>query len=90
MKERDISRYLNARVKQLGGEVRRVRWIGRNNAPDKLVLLPGWHFFVEEKRPKKDATEAQAREHARLRRAGVVVYVFGTPEDIDSVLGLGS
>lgn len=90
MKERDISRYLNARVKQLGGEVRRVRWIGRNNAPDKLVLLPGWHFFVEEKRPGKDATEAQAREHGRLWRSGVAVYVLDTPEAIDAVLGIGS
>lgn len=90
MRERDISRYLNARVKQLGGEVRRVRWIGRNNAPDKLVLLPGWHFFVEEKRPGKDATDAQKREIARLRAAGFEVYVFDTPEVVDVTLGIGS
>lgn len=90
MKERDISRYLNKRVAQLGGEVRRVKWIGRNGAPDKLVLLPGWHFFVEEKRPGKDATDAQKRERDRLLRAGVRVFLFSTPEEIDSALGIGS
>ena len=40
MKERDIEAYLIARVKELGGETRKVKWIGRNSAPDRLVMLP--------------------------------------------------
>lgn len=89
MRERDISRYLNKRVKELGGEIRRVTWQGRRNAPDKLVLLPGWAFFVEEKRPGKDATAAQAREADRLRSSGLFMYVFATYEDVDAILNLG-
>jgi hypothetical protein len=27
-------------VQELGGEVRKVRWIGRRGAPDRLVMLP--------------------------------------------------
>lgn len=39
-RERDIEKYLVGRVKALGGEVRKVKWIGRNGAPDRLVMLP--------------------------------------------------
>lgn len=40
MRESDIEDYLVKRVKELGGEVRKVRWIGRRGAPDRLVMLP--------------------------------------------------
>ncbi len=44
MRESDIERHLVRRVKELGGEVRKVRWIGRKGAPDRLVMLPErWH-----------------------------------------------
>ena len=40
IRERDIERHLVKRVKELGGEVRKVQWIGRRGAPDRLVMLP--------------------------------------------------
>lgn len=40
MKERGIEKYLVERVKALGGEVRKVQWVGRKSAPDRLVMLP--------------------------------------------------
>jgi hypothetical protein len=40
MKEAVIERALIKRVKELGGEVRKVQWIGRSSAPDRLVMLP--------------------------------------------------
>lgn len=40
MRESEIEKYLVQRVKALGGEVRKVKWIGRNGAPDRLVMLP--------------------------------------------------
>lgn len=40
MRERDVEKYLVKRVKDAGGEVRKVKWIGRRSAPDRLVLLP--------------------------------------------------
>jgi len=40
MRESDIEAHLVKRVKELGGEVRKVKWIGRNGAPDRLVMLP--------------------------------------------------
>lgn len=40
MRESDIEKHLVKRVKELGGEVRKVQWIGRVGAPDRLVMLP--------------------------------------------------
>lgn len=39
MRERDIEKHLVKRVKELGGEVRKVQWVGRRGAPDRLVML---------------------------------------------------
>ena len=41
MKEADIETYLAKRVRELGGECRKVTWQGRKGAPDRLVMLPG-------------------------------------------------
>lgn len=40
MLERDIEKYLVRRVKALGGKVEKVQWVGRKNAPDRVVMLP--------------------------------------------------
>ena len=40
MRESSIEDYLVRRVRELGGEVRKVQWIGRKGAPDRLVMLP--------------------------------------------------
>ena len=78
MFERDVEDYLVKRVKALGGEVRKVQWIGRNSAPDRLVMLPsgypaymqqkGRTIWVELKNPKTVVTfPADARERAQHR-----------------------
>lgn len=84
--ERDNEAYLKRRVKQLGGEVRKVKWIGRSHAPDRLVLLPDAHFFIELKRPGQRPSEAQRREHTRMRAAGMIVRWADCPALIDQLL----
>ena len=93
MKERDIRVALKKRVTEYGGEIRAVSWLGRRNAPDVLCLFPpcghypfGAHPFVETKRPGKDATEAQAREHERMKWARCDVKVITTIEELDAWL----
>ncbi len=46
----------------------------------------GMHFFVETKRPGKDATAAQAREHERMRAALCVVLVITNEQELDAWL----
>lgn len=40
MRESQIEKHLVNRVVELGGEVRKVKWVGRRGAPDRLVMLP--------------------------------------------------
>ena len=86
MKENQIEEHLHARVRELGGDYRRVSWIGRNHGPDDLILLPGRSFYAEVKRPGEKPRPGQAREHDRLRAAGITVHVVSTKEEIDAIL----
>ena len=86
MRENAIEQYLHNRVKELGGDYRRIAWIGRNNAPDDLLLLQGQHMLVECKRPGEKPRPGQEREHERLRAAGLQVHVVSTFEEIDALL----
>jgi len=81
MKESDIEDYLKQRVEQLGGEVRKTRWIGRSKAPDRFVMMSctyhptrgtftyaPWTVWVEVKAPGKKATfPSNAHERAQQR-----------------------
>lgn len=82
IRESDIENYLVRRVKAMGGEVRKVKWIGRKSAPDRLVMLPAIvslrsfprnlraarTVWVELKRPSSLAAfPANAHERAQHR-----------------------
>lgn len=95
--EAKIEKYLCGRVKMLGGEVRKVKWIGRRGAPDRLVMLPAvepWDFigmppatiWVELKAPGKEPEPHQAREHKRMRDMGQRVEVIDSMEGVDNLL----
>lgn len=102
MKERDIERQLVARVLELGGEVRKVQWIGRRGAPDRLVMLPartlsqsidcawcnpkGVAIWVELKAPGVKPEAYQLREHERMRAKGQRVEVVDSFEGVERVL----
>lgn len=96
MRERDIERYLVKRVKELGGEVRKVKWLGRAHAPDRVVMLPEeewdkWSvpreaIWVELKAPGEKLRPGQLREHERMRRMGQRVVVIDSIEGVEELL----
>lgn len=96
LRESDIEKYLVKRVKALGGEVRKVNWIGRRGAPDRLVMLPGLAtlyrtrrpqtIWIELKAPGEKPEPHQAREHERMRKMGQRVEVVDSFERVDEVL----
>lgn len=100
MRERDIERHLVKRVKELGGEVRKVTWIGRRGAPDRLVMLPNWggqiitvygvrvpnQIWVELKAPGVEPEAYQLREHKRMRALGQRVEVIDSLEGVERIL----
>ena len=58
-----------------GWLVRKLKWIGRRNAPDRLFARAGRVVLIEFKRPDEQPRVTQSREHRRLRDAGVEVHV---------------
>jgi hypothetical protein len=100
LRESDIEKYLVKRVKELGGECRKIQFIGRPGAPDRLVMLPeraggGLYSFselpaatiwIELKAPGKKAEPHQLREHARMRKMGQRVEVVDNYARVDEIL----
>jgi hypothetical protein len=94
MRERDIEEYLVKRVSAMGGEVRKVKWIGRRGAPDRLVMLSGVRdgvfnsntTWVELKAPGEKAKPHQVREHQRMRAMGQCVVVIDSLEGVEGLL----
>lgn len=91
IRERDVEKYLVKCVKKLGGGIRKVKWIGRRNAPDRLAAVP--HIlpptFVEVKRPGERPTLAQLREHKRMRSIGINVTWVSSFDDVDNLIKYG-
>jgi hypothetical protein len=88
LRERDIERALVKAVKAKGGEVRKLAWIGRRAAPDRLVKLPDKEpVFVELKAPGGRLSRLQEVEHRRLRAIGLRVEVVWKLDQIEGVLG---
>lgn len=94
MRESLIEEYLTEQVKLAGGECRKVKWIGRRGAPDRLVMLPQFSpvsrptsVWVELKAPGEKVEPHQAREHKRMRDMGQRVDVIDSFEAVDALLG---
>lgn len=65
LRESDIEAYLNKRVKELGGESRKVRWIGRNSAPDRIVMLPAHVRLVPLSEPNPKVIKVPVQKPAQ-------------------------
>lgn len=94
-RERDIEKHLVKCVKALGGEVRKVQWVGRRGAPDRLVMLPHTGpgrarvnntIWVELKAPGEKASTQQLREHEAMRRLGQHVAVVDSTDGVKALL----
>jgi len=85
MKEKVVETYLKEQVEKYRGEVRKLKWINRHGAPDRLVLLNGV-YFVELKRPGEKLELHQEREAKRLRKHGADVRMIDTLEGVDNFI----
>lgn len=85
MRESDIETYLVHQVKANGGATRKLRWIGRRHAPDRVILLNGVHF-VECKAPGEKLRKGQQQEADILRYYGVSVWEVSKLEEVDNFI----
>lgn len=84
MNEKQIEKYLVTSLTRMGAEVRKLKFLDRNGAPDRIIMFKGVTFFVELKSHGKELQPHQEREIKRLRAVGQWVYV------IDSMVGVES
>ncbi|WP_420996289.1 VRR-NUC domain-containing protein [Cupriavidus sp. 30B13] len=88
MLESKIEAHLVKRVKDAGGVAYKFTSPQRRAVPDRLVLLPGGRAaFVECKATGQKPTDAQAREHARLRALGFPVLVLDSIAGVERFIG---
>lgn len=102
IRERDVEKHLVRRVKEAGGEVRKLQWVGRRGAPDRVVMfpprftltdcfnlmsaLPAITAWPEIKAPGEKPEPHQAREHERMRAMGQWVLVLDSFEAVDKFI----
>jgi hypothetical protein len=84
--ESDIEDYLIDAVKSVKGETRKVKWIGRKDAPDRRVMIPGFCCWAEVKAPGQKPRASQLREHERMRKCGEIVLVIDSYVAVDSLI----
>jgi hypothetical protein len=86
MRESTLEQYLVKTAQSKGGECRKLRWIGRNGAPDRIVMFNGQAIFIELKAPGEKCRPHQIREHERMRSMGQRVVVVDSFEGVDEIL----
>lgn len=84
--EGKVAAYLLGKLAMLGWDQRKLSYEGRRGAPDRLILAPGCHVFVELKAPGKEPPDYQLREHDRLRAAGCRVAVVSSAAEVDDLI----
>ncbi len=76
------------RAKANGWFVRKLKWVGRRGAMDRVFIKGIRTVWVEFKDPDGVLAELQKREIARMRKAGAEVHVIDTIEAFCMVLGI--
>jgi len=78
--EANIEEPVCAAAEAAGWVVRKVKWIGRVAAPDRLMARDGEILLVEFKRPGETPRATQVREHKRFADVGVKIHVIDSLE----------
>lgn len=95
-RESKVEQHLVEQAQAKGALVRKLAYIGRRGAPDRMVIWPACGDprddldpaidFVELKAPGQKPDDHQAREHERLRRMGCNVFTLDGIEAVDQYI----
>lgn len=84
--ERKLELELVKLARAEGWFCRKLRWIGRNGAPDRLLITPaGQLHWVELKSPGKQPSAVQRLEHRELERFHQLVRVVDNLTDLKRI-----
>ena len=87
MIESVIEDYVVETARKQGWFCRKVKWLGRRNAPDRLFAKDGRLLFIEFKTPGGKPRAGQQREIKEMQAAGIEVHVCDNP--VSAFLALG-
>ena len=91
MREVAVENPVVYRAERAGFYVRKVAWVGRRGAPDRLFARKDrGQVYIEFKRPGEAPRSDQIREHQKMREAGIEVHVCDSVEDALIILGLSN
>ena len=76
---------MTSKLTKLGISTRKVKWIGRDGAPDRLILANGG-IWAELKAPGEKPRVNQVIEHKKMRAAGMRVEIIDSPEGVDRLV----
>ena len=88
MAESQIEKTVCNKAEAAGFLVRKVQWVGRRGAPDRLFIRNGEHIWIEFKDGDKPPSALQLNNRKHMRLAGAEVHVVGTVKHGLEVLGL--
>lgn len=74
-----------SKLQKIGVSTRKVKWIGRDGAPDRLILANGG-IWVELKAPGEKPRANQKLELEALTKAGMTAYCIDSLEQIDTLI----
>ena len=75
-RERDIEKYLKARVEEMGGLFMKFVSPGNDGVPDRIAIMPGDHvWFVELKTSKGRTTAIQEWQIEQIKKRDVPAIV---------------
>lgn len=81
MLESYIEKKVVTRFKELGWLVRKLSWIGKIGAPDRILMRNGVCIFIEFKNIGEKPRASQIIEHKKMRAAGMRIYVIDNIEN---------
>lgn len=76
---------MTSQLSKIGISTRKVKWIGRDGAPDRLILANGG-IWIELKAPGKKPRANQKIELEALTKAGMTAYCIDSLEQIDALI----
>lgn len=87
--EGKIQKFLREEFTKRGALVRKIAYEGVRGCPDLLVAYNGQIHLVEVKKAENVSPEAhQQREHARLLKRGIKVYIVGSERQALALVAL--
>lgn len=81
--ERDIEKYLNRKVKEIGGLSLKFTSPGQAGVPDRIVIHQGRIYMVELKTVQGRVSALQMSVIRKLKKHGIDVLIIRSKQEVD-------